>query len=201
MAESNGQRRCGCGCGETLSGGPRQRFASDACRKRSARNGGAEPDIYPDTNADNADSVPDTPDAEPGRCRAGLDEWLAEVSDVPAALVAHCRMLADEVDADPDNSPLHGRYSTALGQLVAHVEIVSEAERARLESALSEIAHAGDVESYRARRYRQALDAGEDASRWSKLVPVACVEGDHRWHTWSAGAQVCEDCGSDVATV
>ena len=176
----------------------------DAHRKRAARVGGSDPDIDPDiadADADNPDGYPDTPDVVAGECRAGLDEWLAEVSDVPAALVAHCRMLADQVDADPDNSPLHGRYSTALGQLAAHVEIISETERARLESALSEIRHAGDVEQYRARRYRQALDAGEDPSRWSKLVPVACAKGDHRWHTWSAGARACLDCDSDVATV
>ena len=176
----------------------------DSHRKRAARSGTSDADIDADIDADNpdiGDAYPDTPDAEVGRCRTGLDEWLAEVSDVPAALVAHCRMLADEVDADPDNSPLHGRYSTALGQLAAHVEIISETERARLESALSEITHAGDIESYRAKRYRQALDAGEDASRWSKLVPVACAKGDHRWHEWSAGARVCLDCDSDAATV
>ena len=188
MAETNGIRRCHCGCGVALSGGPRQRFASDACRKRAARNGTSNPDI----DADSDISYPDTPDTVPGECRTGLDEWLAEVSDVPAALVAHCRMLADQLDADPDSSPLHGRYTTALGQLAAHVEIVSEAERVRLETALSEIAHAGDIETYRASRYRQAVEAGEDPSRWEKLVPIGCVRGEHRDGPGSA----CLDCGS-----
>ena len=203
MSSGNGVRRCE-GCSGPLAGRQR-RFCSDRCRSRVRRSGrsNAVVNAVEDGQGGRVVSLPtpDTPDAVPGECRAGLDEWLAEVEDVPAALVAHCRMLADQVDADPDNSPLHGRYSTALGQLAAHVEIVSEAERVRLESALSEIAHAGDVEQYRARRYRQAVDAGEDPSRWSKLVPVACVKGEHCWHTWQAGAQVCLDCDSDVATV
>ena len=193
MASENGSRRCGCGCGETLCGGPRQRFASDACRKRAARVGRSEPDTNADnadTDADNPDTDTDTPFVEPGRCRAGLERWLVEVDTAPAVLVEHCRLLADEVDRDPDSSPLHGRYSTALGQLVAHVEIVAETERARLNAALAEITHAGDIETYRATRYRQAVEAGEDPSRWEKLVPVGCVRGSHRF----GPAGGCLDC-------
>jgi hypothetical protein len=67
-----------------------------------------------DTNADIGANA-DIPALVPGRCREGLDEWLEGLLDVDApALVAHCRVLADEVDRDPRSSALHGRYTAAL---------------------------------------------------------------------------------------
>lgn len=124
-------RLCECGCGEVIRGSPRKRFVSDAHRKRSARaRNGHEPDadaliVDPDTNPDtNPDTDPDgtrtpqRPDTEPGRCREGLEEWLRDHWDLPSALVEHCRTLADEVDADPTRSPIHGRYTSALAALI-----------------------------------------------------------------------------------
>ena len=148
MSETNGQRRCGCGCGETLHGGPRQRFASDACRKRAARNGRPDPDTYPDIADADADIYPDTdtpPPVEAGRCRAGLESWLdGRETSLASSLVEAARALADELDADPSSSPLWGRYSTLLGQLTEHHLDVDLYGLRRTEQAVAYV-HGGQV--------------------------------------------------------
>lgn len=116
-------RLCECGCGEVLRGSARKRFVSDAHRKRAARaRNGHKPDadtaaIDPDTNPDTDPDGPSMPRADPGRCREGLETWILDHPDLPSALVEHCRTLADEVDADPTRSPIHGRYTSALAAL------------------------------------------------------------------------------------
>jgi hypothetical protein len=52
-----------------------------------------------------------------GRTRTGLEVWISKQIDLPEMLVEAARSLADQVDRDPDRSPLWGRYLDALRQL------------------------------------------------------------------------------------
>ena len=138
------------------------------------------------------------PKVEPGRARAGLEEWLAEFEELPGGIVAAARVLADEVDADSDNSPLWGRYQTALLALSDHVAEVRARTFDELAPVFAEVQHASDVERWRAQRYRAAEAAGEDPGRWSRLIPAACAAGNHRPHRWPVGTWECLDCSAEV---
>ena len=127
-------RRCRCGCGEMLVGGPRKLYVDDSHRKRKARRNGSEPDI----EADNPDADADIPAVEPGRCRDGLERWLdGRETSLASSLVAASRALADQVDANPSSSPLWGRYSTLLGQLTEHHLAVDVYEGRRTDQAIA----------------------------------------------------------------
>lgn len=200
------ERFCHCGCGEPLDGAPTRRFVDDAHRKRAARARASSPDTNPDTGLSDPDTDPDgafgppaAPEMHPGRARAGLEEWLERIGELPAALVAHGRILADELDADPDNSPLHGRYATALAALVEAAEALDARVAEERAELVAEIRHAGDVESYRAAKYREAEAAGDEVGmrRWrGPLVPQACAYGDHEWRPWPSGRVACVHCNA-----
>jgi hypothetical protein len=166
-------------CGATFAASsPRARFCSDRHRKAAHRLRSSE----------TMEADPQEIAGAPGRARAGLDDWINEEGfTAPAALVEAARSLADEVDRSPRNSPLWGRYIDLLRQLTEAVEPVVDSAWTdfRAEFATREIA-----EEYRAERYSQAT-TDEERRRWTRLVPIGCVEGSHHW---TAGR--CADCGS-----
>ena len=100
-------RYCDCGCQAPLNGSPQQRWATDACRKRAGR-----------AEAARVATAAWTERAS-GRVRAGLEQWLIDQPDLPAVTVEAARVLADELDADTDASPLWGRYTAILETLTA----------------------------------------------------------------------------------
>ena len=140
MLDDDGPRLCECGCSEIIVGSRRRRFVDDAHRKRFARAAGSN-GHRPDTDADNADTDADNadqPEVVAGRCREGLEEWLDNrEGSLSQAVVSACRALADEVDAKPSSSPLWGRYSQLLGQLVEHATDVDEYESKRSNQAVA----------------------------------------------------------------
>jgi hypothetical protein len=72
-----------------------------------------------------------------GRLRDGLEAWLVERPGLPQPVVEHARVLASQLDVAPDDSPLHGRYTAVLGQLLSAAEVPSvEAEVAALQREL-----------------------------------------------------------------
>lgn len=200
-------RLCECGCGEPLSGPLTRKYVSDAHRKRAARARASDPDTQPGhpdrtRTSDPESGPPSAPELHPGRARQGLESWLEEVGELPAALTAHARILADELDSDPDNSPLHGRYASVLGALTEAHESHEVRASEEVRETIEEVRHTGDVEAFRLAKLRQAEERGEpDAeARWGKLVPIGCATGNHRWHRWPAGRTDCLDCGElDVA--
>jgi hypothetical protein len=189
-------RSCACGCGEVVEGPAFKRFVSDTHRKRAAR-------AAVSTHAA-ADKVGRPPAkngqgsaGEWGRVRAGLEAWLAEraVDDLPSALVASAQALADELDRDTTASPMWGRYTTVLTELVTP-QLEARAWSDQIEDIFREMASVDAAEQWRAERYQRALANGEpDAGRWTRLVPLACARADHRWHQPSPGAVTwCLDC-------
>jgi hypothetical protein len=66
-----------------------------------------------------APPVPNGNETPEGRARAGLERWLAEQDwRSPAVLVESARLLADQVDTDPSQSALWGRYVALLAEVV-----------------------------------------------------------------------------------
>src|SRR5215203_3665226 len=114
-------RRCECGCGEALDGSPSKRFVDNAHRMRARRaENGAEGQVRGQFDevdlVDEAVPPPPSSSGSMGRTRAGLEVWIAqqEGRDLPASVVEAARSLADQVDGDPDASPLWGRYLDCL---------------------------------------------------------------------------------------
>jgi hypothetical protein len=105
------------------------RYCSPACRKRGSRAGRVVRDQPPS---------PSKPPAPPtgGVLRRGLEDWLVERPGMPEAVVAQARVLADQLDAAPDDSPLHGRYSAVLSQLSAAAAASGEFSVAELQREL-----------------------------------------------------------------
>lgn len=102
-------------CGDSFEAArSNARYCSPRCKKRAQRsrdNGPAEPVPA---------ATPSSSAGEPsGRLRESLEEWLGEREDLPEMLVEHARVLAGELDSQPDDSPLHGRFSAALAALAA----------------------------------------------------------------------------------
>src|SRR5262249_31685778 len=97
-------RTCECGCGTSLDPNGRKRFVDNAHRMRAARNGAdAHTNAHiADTTAHNAHTEPGTPPVDRGRVRAGLETWLADQIALPEAVVEAARVLADELDDEPD---------------------------------------------------------------------------------------------------
>jgi hypothetical protein len=111
--------------------------------------------------------------------------------DLPEVLVSSARVLADEVDAASDSSPLWGRY-TALMQALTEPRFQERAFNAEVRALYEEFATMQAAEEWRAQRYRRAVDDGEPhPARWTKLVPLGCAMQQHRWHQW--GPRVAKD--------
>ena len=190
MSTTNGTRRCEA-CSEPLSGRQR-RFCSDRCRMRVARLGERNP---------NANGGLAAPQVAPGRALAGLEAWASQfgAGDLPQVLLEAARALAAEVDKAPTASNLWGRYAEVVRQLTDHVEALRNEVRDELAPILGELQHLGDVDRYRAERFRRAVADGDpDADRWGRLVPVGCVEGRHRVRRWPGGRTTCADCQVDL---
>jgi len=139
--DDGGVRLCECGCGEPIVGSRRRRFVDDTHRKRFARavgSNGHKATVDADTDPDMSDMSDTVPEIAAGRCREGLEEWLdGRESSLSQAVVSACRALSDEVDAKPSSSPLWGRYSQLLGQLVEHATSVDEYEQKRTAQAIA----------------------------------------------------------------
>jgi len=160
---------------------------------RHRRNGGkAEPVQEPEHE-------PEHPQAEPGRARVGLEDWLERYQDLPTPLVETARSLADMVDKSPDHSPLWGRYQHALADLVSARQEQDKEAEIEYQDVRAEIKTVQVANHWRAQRYRAATDAGDEseARRWEKLVPIGCAKGNHAFHRYSAGACACLDCGAN----
>jgi hypothetical protein len=172
--------------------GPVPSYCSDRCRKRASRRRASEGVGH------RPDDVPaDLPTQEPGRVRQGLEDWLVGrdgFDEAPSALVEAARVLADQVDGEPRNSPLWGRYTQLLETLVTP-QVQGREVAAELGEILSEVALAGADEEWRAAKYQEAVARGDDPSGWEKVVPISCVRGQHSWRRpdyW--GIRRCEYC-------
>jgi hypothetical protein len=109
--------------------------------------------------------------------------------------VSAAQQLADEVDHEPQSSPLWGRYLQCLQQL-AEPEIKARAIQGEMREIFEEMATIEAAEQWRVKKLREALDAGQDWRRWGHLCPVGCVQGFHNWHSWGGhgSPRVCLDC-------
>jgi hypothetical protein len=193
------ERLCACGCGEALKGRRSQRFVSDAHRKRSRR---AESAVNEQVKVEAAaGALPADRTAPPngsiGRTRAGLEVWLARQDvELPEMLVEAARSLADEVDREPEASPLWGRYLDAVRQL-HEPEVQIKAWSAEVRALYEEFATMQAAEAWRAKRYLKAVDDGEPhPARWGTLVPLGCAMQLHRWHQRGGpeSPKTCLDC-------
>ena len=124
------ERLCGCGCGEALNGRKSQRFVSESHRARAHRAKRpqkgkprahrmrvrrlkrAADELVSDEGGRSRSS-----NGSMGRVRGGLEAWLNTREDLPEVLVASARVLADELDAASDSSPLWGRYTVLMQAL------------------------------------------------------------------------------------
>jgi hypothetical protein len=165
-------RLCECGCGEQLRGPNSKRFINDSHRKRAARSSATK--------------------------RLGLEAFLGVATDLPASLVEAARALADAVDANPDDSPLWGRYTAILDDL--HESSSTRDGETSVEHVdfLAQLQTVETAETYRAKRYNAATTDDERA-RWVRLVPIGCAEGSHRVKKWPGGNASCLDCGIAAA--
>jgi hypothetical protein len=172
-----------------LEGPSRQRFASDACRKRAARRRASGNGQNPDTIADAL------PVGEPGRARAGLEAWIAEKQgwDLPSSVVEAARLLADQVDGDPDHSPLWGRYLDCLRQL-HEPEQQAVAWNHEVERLYQELLIVRADEEWRSSKWREAVERGEDPSGWERVVPIGCARGKHKWRKRADSPPYCVHC-------
>src|SRR5512133_444086 len=106
-------RSCACGCGEKLPNGRRnRRFVSNAHRMRARRAESArneQVDGYGHVVVADEGGQPLSSNGSMGRVRGGLEAWLKTREALPEVLVSSARVLADELDAASDSSPLWGR--------------------------------------------------------------------------------------------
>jgi hypothetical protein len=181
-------RLCRCGCGKAVtSGNPRKLYVDNTHRMRAARSGNGHVAV---------DVEPSPLDTEPGRARAGLETWLADVGELPTVLVEAARVLADQVDAEPSDSPLWGRYSHLLAALIDAWREERPFVRGVADDILDSHWTLDAIEQYRAERYREATtDAAR--RRWVRMVPIGCSRGDHDWLKWPAGRVECRGCGAE----
>jgi hypothetical protein len=92
------------------------------------------------------------PVREPGRVRAGLEAWIAKravIAELPEVTVEAARVLADELDADPDASPLWGRY-TALIETLTTPQLEAQEVNAEVRAIYEEFASIRIAEEWRA---------------------------------------------------
>jgi hypothetical protein len=180
---TDAKRLCECGCGTVLNGSKTRRYASDAHRKRHARAAArvAAPDPQP-FDVDGHVKV-----------RPALDEWLEGQHDLPAPLVAAAQALSAQVDMMPKSSPLWGRLTTVLTELMTPA---LEARQWSVEKrqVLEQVALAGHDDRWRAAKYREARDAGMDPTPWERVVPISCARGEHHWRDGRPQRRVCRYC-------
>jgi hypothetical protein len=98
------------------------------------------------------------------------------------------RSLADQVDLDPDASPLWGRYLDCLRQL-HESEQQAVAWNHEVERVYERLLIVCADEQWRWSKYRDAVEHGEDPTGWERVVPVSCARGRHRWR-----GRYCENC-------
>jgi hypothetical protein len=170
-----------------LNGSQQQRWATDACRKRAGR-----------AEASRVAAAARTERAS-GRVRAGLEQWLVGQPDLPEVTVAAARVLADELDADTDASPLWGRYTAILETLTAP-EVQAHAVAGELRALIESVALAQADEDWRNEKHVRAIERGDPlAWGWEKVVPISCARGRHSWksHPDYWGAVHCEHCDTE----
>ena len=189
-------RSCACGCGEKLPNGRRnRRFVSNAHRMRARRVKRAADELVSDEGG-----RPRSSNGSMGRVRGGLEAWLNTREALPEVLVSSARVLADELDAASDSSPLWGRYTTLI-QALTEPQFQERAFNAEVRALYEEFATIEAAEHWRHRRYLKAVDDGEPhPERWTKLVPFGCLLDRHNWHQWGGpeSPKTCLDCRGRV---
>src|SRR5512132_387690 len=195
-------RSCACGCGEKLPDGRRnRRFVSNAHRMRAHRSEAAvNEQVATDVAAGDGPARRRVGGASSngsmGRVRGGLEAWLNTREDLPEVLVASVRVLADELDAASDSSPLWGRYTTLM-QALTEPQFQERAFNAEVSALYEEFATIQAAEAWRHQRYLKAVDDSEEhPDRWTKLVPFGCLLDRHHWHQWGGpeSPKTCLDC-------
>jgi hypothetical protein len=207
-------RQCECGCGEPLKGSRARRFVDNAHRMRARKTRvAAEKRIHspaadpsakkPAEEQMNTVIVQHEPSPPPngtmGRTRAGLEVWIARQElELPESLVAAARSLADEVDREPDASPLWGRYLDALRQLQEPMAVAT-ASNQDMQRLYEKVAIMRADEEWRAMKYREAVERDDPlAESWERLVPIGCAHGQHSWRRrdyW--GVVRCAHCATE----
>ena len=187
-------RQCECGCGEPLKGTRARRFVDNAHRMR-ARKAKAAVEEQVKTELHDVHTTPSS-NGSMGRTRAGLEVWISKQIDLPEMLVEAARSLADQVDRDPDRSPLWGRYLDALRQLQEPEQrAVAWNDEVR---RLYEVMLIGRAdEEWRHSMQMQAIERGDPlADVWQRVVPIGCARGRHSWksHPVYWGAVRCQHC-------
>jgi hypothetical protein len=166
---------------------------SDAHRKRARR---AENDAEGQVGGLGGDvTPPPASNGSMGRTRAGLEVWIAqrEGRDLPASVIEAARSLADQVDHDPDASPLWGRYLDCLRQL-HEPEQQAIAWNHEVERTYQELLIVRADNEWRFSKYREAVEHGEDPTVWERVVPVGCARGKHKWRQRQFSPPYCENC-------
>jgi hypothetical protein len=166
-------------CGGILPASSRvRRYCSDRCRRAAFRR----------RHAGQGDAAPlEEVAGEPGRARAGLEAWAFGAPEAPAALLEAARLLADQIDSRPSDSPLWARYIDLLRLLVPAVSQPALDEEAV--ALLASFRSRETAESYRAERYAEAKSDGA-RRRWERMVPLGCSRDQHAWR-----GKRCTDCG------
>jgi hypothetical protein len=187
-------RKCACGCGETVVGRRSRLYVSESHRMRALRaRRAAERDVELEEHRIVQLSAPPAPNGEHERVRPAVDEWVKEQDDLPAPMVAAARALAAQVDMAPKSSPLWGRLTTVLTELMTPA-MEARAWSVTQRQLVEQIAISGHDEAWRAAKYREAVDAGMPADAWRKVVPIGCVEDEHTWRQVMPGREVCRYC-------
>jgi hypothetical protein len=189
-------RTCACGCG--LPGLKTKKYVSDSHRKRAQRSGRAgEKDPALPVAAAVAPPAPNGNGTSGGRARLGLEQWLeAQPPELlPTVLTESARLLADQIDADPSQSAMWGRFVTLLVELVTPA-VQERAFNDELRMIYEEMASIRVVEEWRHEQAQKALAAGKSPARWSALIPLGCAMGYHDWFQRGGpdSLKTCLDC-------
>jgi hypothetical protein len=178
----------------------RRKPPDEALRSRRAAEEQVEGAVATRVDAGNHAHHPAPSNGSMGRVRGGLEAWLNTREDLPEVLVASARVLADELDAASDSSPLWGRYTTLM-QALTEPQFQEQAFNAEVRALYTELATMDAAEAWRHRRYLKAVDDGEEhPDRWTKLVPLGCLLEHHRLHQWGGpeSPKTCLDCRGRV---
>ena len=171
-----------------MNGSKQQRWATDACRKRAGRAAAAR--VAATARTERAS----------GRVRAGLEQWLVDQPDLPEVTVAAAKVLADELDAATDASPLWGRYTAILETLTAP-QVLATARSEDMQRLHEKVAIGRADEEWRAAKYGEAVARGDPlAESWERVVPIGCARGGHSWRRrdyW--GVVRCRRCATPRA--
>jgi hypothetical protein len=165
------------------------------CHRKRAARAAVSADTPADKVAQPRSENGQQPDGE-RRVRAGLERWLREREgdDLPPVLIESARVLADQLDHARNASPLWARYTTVLMELITP-QLEARAWSAEMTAIYEEMAIISVAEAWRAQRCREAIEAGDDPARWTRLVPLGCCLGWHRWHRHGPNSlRPCLDC-------